>query len=248
MITNNTSLSFGGYLQTIRLEKGISLEDVSKETRIRVDNLLLIEEEDHAKLPAPIFVKGFLRAYARVIGADEKEAVRRYENRYHTYQKIVSPEVHLSRLGAGVWSNFRLALGVIFCLMVISIYALSTLDEKSSRRASVGYPRVHKEESSGVPAAEPGHTAIPQASTSTEEKEKKLLLKVITVKETWIKVIVDGQQPETFNLSAGDRLEFEAFSGFNILLGDATAVNLILNNQSYPVEGDVGEAVNIQIP
>ena len=60
MNPKHTSLSFGHYLQSIRLEKGISLDEVSKETRIRLENLLLIEKEDHENLPAQTFVKGFL--------------------------------------------------------------------------------------------------------------------------------------------------------------------------------------------
>ena len=61
------SLAFGRYLQTIRLEKKISLEKVSEETRIGLGNLMLIEQEDYEHLPAEVFVKGFLRAYAAAI-------------------------------------------------------------------------------------------------------------------------------------------------------------------------------------
>ena len=78
MTTENKSISFGSYLKTIRIEKGIDLEDVSIKTKIRMDNLLLIEKEDHARLPDEVYVKGFLRAFAKVIGADGDEAVRRY--------------------------------------------------------------------------------------------------------------------------------------------------------------------------
>ena len=46
-----------------------------RETRIRRDALIHIEEEDHEKLPDIVFVKGFLRAYAKAIGADGDEAV-----------------------------------------------------------------------------------------------------------------------------------------------------------------------------
>ncbi|NNK84858.1 MAG: helix-turn-helix domain-containing protein, partial [Desulfobacterales bacterium] len=69
MTTEKKSLSFGRYLQDIRLSKGISLETVAEETRIRIDNLLLIEGENHDKLPDEVFVKGFVRAFAKAIGA-----------------------------------------------------------------------------------------------------------------------------------------------------------------------------------
>jgi len=72
------SASFGKYLRTIRLEKGIKLSEVFRQTRISKVTLELIEAEDHARLPAEVFVIGFLRAYARVIGADGNVAVGGY--------------------------------------------------------------------------------------------------------------------------------------------------------------------------
>ena len=55
---NKNSLSFGRYLKAIRIEKGISLDEVSEETRIRIDTLRLIEKEDHDRLPSEVFVTG----------------------------------------------------------------------------------------------------------------------------------------------------------------------------------------------
>jgi cytoskeleton protein RodZ len=246
MNSKRTSLSFGRYLQSIRLEKGISLEEVSKETRIRLENLLCIEKEDHEKLPAQIFVKGFLRAYAKVIGADEDEAVRRYEERYKTYQRVASSEAALIQLRASVWPNFRLMFIIVFCLMVLTVYSASTIHKNSLPGNNA---KLQGLENKAIGSKRFGSNAANDtpASILIEEK-KKLLLKVITIKETWIKVIVDGQSPEIFNLSVGDLLEFEAFSGFNLLIGDASGVNLLLNNEQLEVAGDDDQAVNIQIP
>jgi cytoskeletal protein RodZ len=76
MKTEKESFSFGRYLQSMRLEKKITLENVSEETRIAVSNIQLIEKEDLEALPDEVFVKGFLRSYARAIGADGDEAVK----------------------------------------------------------------------------------------------------------------------------------------------------------------------------
>ena len=79
---NKQSASFGGYLKTVRLEKGIKLSTISSQTRISRDTLEALEVGDHARLPAEVFVKGFIRAYARVVGADADVAVKDYlENR-----------------------------------------------------------------------------------------------------------------------------------------------------------------------
>ena len=88
MKSDKESLSFGQYLQSVRLEKKISLEQVSDETRIGLGTLKLIEKEEHENLPAKVFVKGFLRAYARAIGADGEEAVQRYESRLSVIKEL----------------------------------------------------------------------------------------------------------------------------------------------------------------
>ena len=61
MKPDQDSLSFGRYLQAIRLEKKISLEEVSAQTRIGLSSLSMIEQEDIERLPDEVFVKGFLR-------------------------------------------------------------------------------------------------------------------------------------------------------------------------------------------
>ena len=78
MSTEESALSFGHYLNTHRLEKGLDLETISAETRISVQVLRAIESEDHAHLPDEVFVKGFLRAFAKVVDANGDEAVERY--------------------------------------------------------------------------------------------------------------------------------------------------------------------------
>lgn len=248
MNSKSTSLSFGGYLQSIRLDKGISLEEVSKETRIRLDNLLLIEKEDHENLPAKIFVKGFLRAYAKAIGADDKEALRRYEERYKSYQKVIHSEAALIQLRAGVWSNMRFVLGIIFCLIVLSVYGALTISNSSFIDKKTSHQMTKAKPVYGDQAVGSSNADASVVLKNPDGQQEKLLLKVTAVKDTWMKVIVDGQSPEKFNLSAGDRLEFEAFSGFNLLVGDATGVNLLLNNKPYEITGEIDQAVNIQIP
>ena len=87
MNEDKESLSFGRYLQAIRLEKKISLEQVAAQTRVGLELLLLVEQEDYDQLPAEVYVKGFLRSYAAAIGADGDEAIRRYESRLDVIQK-----------------------------------------------------------------------------------------------------------------------------------------------------------------
>ena len=98
MKTDKESSSFGRYLQSIRLKKKISLEKISEETRIAINTLQLIEKEALEALPDEVFVKGFLRSYARAIGADVEQVHPESDGRRDTRQVERGrpvPDVHL---------------------------------------------------------------------------------------------------------------------------------------------------------
>ena len=111
MESDKESLSFGRYLQAIRLEKKISLEQVSEQTRIGLGNLLLIEQENHEQLPAQVYVKGFLRSYAKAIGADGDEVIRRYDSCLEVVQKISDSESASKGTGRRIWWKLLISLG-----------------------------------------------------------------------------------------------------------------------------------------
>lgn len=72
--------SLGEYLQTERLNKGISLEEIAAETKISLGMLQAIEAGNTQQLPAPVLVKGFLRSYAQQIGLDPEEVILKYQD------------------------------------------------------------------------------------------------------------------------------------------------------------------------
>jgi len=58
----------GEYLARLRHEKGKSIRDVSESTKVPADVLQKLEIGDWSDLPAPVFLKGFIRAYVRFVG------------------------------------------------------------------------------------------------------------------------------------------------------------------------------------
>src|SRR5215475_6842569 len=70
--------TIGELLRTAREQRGIPLREISDETRISIRYLEAIESNDYKRLPGGIFNRSFVRAYARCIGYDEKEAVEAY--------------------------------------------------------------------------------------------------------------------------------------------------------------------------
>lgn len=70
--------SIGTWLRREREVRGVSLEEVADATRIPVQSLASIEDGRFDELPGEVFVKGFLRSYARAVGIRADEVLARY--------------------------------------------------------------------------------------------------------------------------------------------------------------------------
>jgi cytoskeleton protein RodZ len=70
--------SFGEKLRLEREKRNITLDQVSVSTKIGLRMLRALEENQFNQLPGGIFNKGFVRAYARVVGLDEEQTIADY--------------------------------------------------------------------------------------------------------------------------------------------------------------------------
>jgi flagellar biosynthesis protein FlhG len=77
----------GKILRQIRERMGIDLETVARETKINMKTLEAIEDEDLGKLPALVYIKGFLRGYAQSLGLNPQKVVEGYIQSVSTEKK-----------------------------------------------------------------------------------------------------------------------------------------------------------------
>jgi len=68
----------GATLKAIREEMGIQLSAIAQTTKISSANLKLIEEDQYKILPAPVYVRGFLREYALYLGLSPQKVLDSY--------------------------------------------------------------------------------------------------------------------------------------------------------------------------
>jgi cytoskeletal protein RodZ len=71
--------TLGETLRQARLDKGVSLADAARETRIRRGYLEALEAEDPAALPPAVYTRGFLRTYADYLGLNAQAMVDLYQ-------------------------------------------------------------------------------------------------------------------------------------------------------------------------
>jgi len=76
------SQDFGAELAQAREQRGLTLSELSRRTKISIETLKAIERCEMSALPGGLYTRGFLRAYAREVGCDPDEIVRRYRERF----------------------------------------------------------------------------------------------------------------------------------------------------------------------
>jgi len=65
----------GKRLRIARQAKGLSQQDVATHLHLSVAIVQAMENDDHDRLPGPVFVRGYLRNYARMLGLDDNSVV-----------------------------------------------------------------------------------------------------------------------------------------------------------------------------
>ncbi|MBW1681900.1 MAG: helix-turn-helix domain-containing protein, partial [Deltaproteobacteria bacterium] len=121
----------GDLFRREREARGLGYTEISELTRLRPSFVEAIEEEAWDRLPPPVFVKGFLRSYARVLDLDEEVVL----GRFHAVKPIEEVPLPLPLVGPEAgrkkWGRYALAVLVVLAL---GIYLWMSLPPENGRR------------------------------------------------------------------------------------------------------------------
>jgi cytoskeleton protein RodZ len=266
MPEQNSNLTFGRYLKAKREESGLDQEYISKKTRISLEMLEAIERENHQKLPEAVYVKGFIRAYAKVLGIDEDGLIKNYAETCRTYKDITQSNAEFNKKRAGFWHRFM--LGAVVMATIIAVAALGVSfyqgrfgsdsvelvdpNEKMLSRQDNLSTTLKLSESSKRINGEVDFLSEENADKTelaiTEQKSALLNLSITATAVTWLKVIMDGEKPLEYSLHPGDNIVLNAHSNYNLLIGNAGGIQMNLNGQPVQIPGRMGQIVNMTLP
>ena len=72
----------GAQLAAVRLQKGYSAEYVAGKLHLRVRIIELLEADDYEQMPEPVFIRGYLRAYAKLLDVSADPLIEVYNQLY----------------------------------------------------------------------------------------------------------------------------------------------------------------------
>jgi len=71
-------VSIGAQLSAARKKRKLKIEKVAQELHLDIDVIKALENDERAKLPAPIFVQGYLKSYGRLVGLPVEGLIKDY--------------------------------------------------------------------------------------------------------------------------------------------------------------------------
>jgi cytoskeletal protein RodZ len=247
----------GERLKKIRLEKGLSLEEVQKKTKIHLNILKAIEGDSISNLN-PVYLKSFLKIYCKFLGVDPKEHIADYKETPARAGASVeagtqkSEKLHLFK-EAGI--KFRslqplkkLKGALIFILAgaiaVWGLYSLGKfisvkLKQAASRSASSSLPVVKKQEPKRAPS--PAQKTALKSIPLKKDSSSGIKLTIRARENCWIILKKDGHTVFNRILEKGRSESWEAKERIEFSLGNAGGVDLELNTQPIPKLGERGK-------
>jgi cytoskeletal protein RodZ len=139
-------------LQRARQARGLTLEEVERDTRISRRYLQALETENFGLLPAPVYARGFLRTYARYLGMEPANLLPLFPVGY-VEEPVLQPWPKVAR--PRTWPSSGLLTGAVvgvLILVVALLYSLGGQGEDNSY-SLFGY-QTATSETAAVPSGE----------------------------------------------------------------------------------------------
>jgi cytoskeleton protein RodZ len=228
--------TLGERFAAAREARGLSLSDVSEQIRIRSIYLAAIEDDNWSAVGAPVYVRGFLRTYARFLGLPPEEVVSAFNEiaqppgTPEAEQAAPAPIERRARPGSlTIW---------VAALVAVLLVAFVVYNELTIPRGGTSIASATANPSPLASATAGGLTAQPEATPSPLFGANTLAL-VISA-PSWLRVTVDGSVSMEGTFPAGTS---KTFHGKNALvrIGNAGGVEIYVDGKDVGKLGKSGD-------
>jgi cytoskeleton protein RodZ len=263
------AMDVGAALRDARERRGLSLDQLSHATKISVTMLGAIENNRIDTLLGGIFTRGFVKAYAREVGLNAADTVRRYASQFGELADPTPGEsAHTSPVAGDLLGRAEseptgrrpehlllFIAAAVFLLGVAGYFTLgrrhvATLQGSTAIPTSGNITQATGSSTLVTPVAARTETAAagpvePTVYTAKEPSPLRLELDARGV--CWISATADGKRVVYRLMQAGERQTFEAGDGLILRIGDPAAFTFSVNGTTGRPLGRAGEPVTIRL-
>lgn len=243
----------GPILRRCREFHNISFETAAETTKIGKNYLRALEDDRHSDFASPAYLKGFLRIYANYLGLNADDLVRMLELEppddaaTSTAQQDTHPES--SRF---TWQ--RLVLPTILLAVIVVLALLIRSNDQApvpkpppapTPAAAVQPPRSSAQQQPGISGTTAIDALTPAAPTQVQQSGVTLRIKAL--RKSSLVVTMDEATTQTYELTAGDLIEWRADRLISLELGDPAGVELELNGKPFKPAQQPGRGATLNL-
>lgn len=247
-------MSVGETLTHAREARGLTVEDLSAQTRIRGGLIRQIEADDFSGCGGAVYARGHLRSLAKVVGVDGEELVAEFD-RGHADEAApalvpvpaVDPHeaARADRKAPNWTAAMAVALVVICVLAGISLFGNRHHSPSHNTANGLG-PTASPAPSSASPS--PSAASPPPGSVARVRTDQAIALVRVTTDRTWMSVsTLSGRLLFQGLLSAGQQRLFKDTKGLRLTIGNAPAVDLVANGRDLGAPRSQGNVAHVTI-
>jgi cytoskeleton protein RodZ len=224
----------GAVLHAERRRQSMSLGDVSRQLKLSVRQVEALERDDFEPFGGPVFVHGFLRNYAKLLGLDPEPLLRAADEKLAplTAPPPIEPEAEVVRRPR---SSRKGLLGAIAGLALVGIVlGLLGLNERRGPPTEVADSEVGAAApvvSQRAPAQAQAPTAE-QAAGASSEPIRVGVVRMVFEQESWVEIRDRAGNTIFGQLNpAGSRRRASGEPPLSIVIGNAAGVRLTYNDE-----------------
>jgi cytoskeleton protein RodZ len=244
--------SVGTKLKNLRLQKGLSLEEVHKKTKVHLSILKAIEEDSLINF-SPVYIKGFLKIYCKFLGIDYRDCLPDYREPKVTVKYVSdleeksAPAFKLPALKLFPIKGIRIKPKAIAAALLILVFiiGLFNLGKFISSRSG---GRLSKRAVAPAVISQKPEGKAPVIKLESPPAVKIITLDIHAKDNCFIQVKSDGRVIFQNVLKKGRSESWQAKNKIELSLGNAGAVELEVNGKRISALGRKGQAIkNISI-
>jgi cytoskeletal protein RodZ len=229
---------FGERLKRERELREVSMDELTKATRISQRFVEALENEDWSKLPGGVFGRAFVRTIVRYLGLDEEVLLAEYDVARGDTARTSRPLTPEERIPSPpTWIPVAAVLVLLAVLAGLFYAGRYAWHRYAARRAQ---QQSSNSFASPLSAGQSLRSSAAPASSSSPDARTALQLSLSTSAATRVRVLCDGALALDAEVPAGDTRHFSATRQFEVTAADSSAVLLELNGQAMPPLGVPG--------
>ena len=227
-------MSIGDDLADARRRAGLTVSQVSQQTRIRESIIRDIEQGDFTACGGDFYARGHIRSIAGAIGTDPAPLISEYDADHGPVGPLRAADVFEPSKPIKIRERRSPSMTMIVVLVLLAIigyasYRLVSSHHKSSPPAAAG-------STAPQPSVRPTPSAKPSPTVSAAPSD--VVIKVAAVEECWVLLTrsSDGSQIFMGVVPAGSSMTWTEKQAVSIRLGNPGGIVLTVDGQRQPIK------------